>query len=128
MAGIDAALERLQPVAFLQPLGDEAMGIRHGGEFPFGERRLFVRRTQIGPQDAAALDQRIGFQFDLLAEAALRRLRRNLDALPAHVVFPAVIGAAQAVLLVAAKPERYAAMGAELVDQAVASLCVTEGE
>ena len=41
---------------------------------------------------------------------------------PVDVVFPAVIGAAQAVLLVAAEPQRHAAVGAELVDQAVAAL------
>ena len=126
VAGIDAALHRLQPVGFLQPLRDEALLARHGGEFPFRQRRLLVRRAHIGPQHAAALDQRIGGELDLLGEAALLRLRRHIHALAGHVVFPAVIGAAQAAFLVAAEPQRHAAVGAELVDQSVAALRVAE--
>ena len=61
-----------------------------------------------------------------LAKPLSARLRRHLDALAGHVEFPAVIGAAQAALLVAAEPQRDAAMGAELVDQAVAALAVAE--
>ena len=38
---------------------------RDGGELPFRQRRLLVRRAHIGPQHGAALDQRIGFQLDL---------------------------------------------------------------
>ena len=97
-------------------------------ELIFGQRRLLLRRSHIGPQHPAALHQRIGFELDLLAEAAFDRLRRHFDALAGMVVFPAVIGAAQPVLLVAAEPERDAAMRAEFVDQAVASLGVAEGE
>ena len=96
------------------------------GELPFRQRRLLLRRPHIGPQHAAALDQRIGFELDLLAEAAFLRLRRHVDALPGHVVFPAMIGAAQAGLLVAAEPQRDAAMGAELVDQAEPAVAVAE--
>src|SRR5204862_7683371 len=44
-------------------------------------------------------------------------LGRNLDALAGDVICPAVIRTAQAALLVAAEPERHAAVGAELVDQ-----------
>ena len=43
---------------------------RHHGEFPFRQRRLLLGRAHIGPQHAAALDQRIGRELDLLAEAA----------------------------------------------------------
>ncbi len=56
----------------------------------------------------------------------LDRLRRHVDALAGHVVFPAVIGAAQAVVLVAAEPQRHAAVGAELVHQADAALRIAE--
>ncbi len=126
VARIDAALHRLQPVRFLHPLGDEALGIGNGGELPFRQRRLHLRRAHIGPQNAAALDQRIGLELDPLAEAAFLRLRRHLDALPGHVVFPAVIGTAQAGLLVAAEPQRHAAMGAELVDQPEPAVAVAE--
>src|SRR5262249_8097327 len=90
--------------------------------------RLLVRRAHIGPQHRPALHQRIGLELDLLAEAALARLGGDVDALPGHVVFPAVIGAAQAGLLVAAEPERHATVGAEFVDQSVSALAVAEGE
>ena len=128
VAGIDAAFHRLQPVAFLQPLRHEAAVGRHHGEFPLRQRRLLLRRAHVGPQHAAALDQRIGLQLDLLAEAALGRLGRHLDALAGVVVFPAVIRAAQAVLLVAAEPQRHAAVRAELVGQRIAALRVAQGE
>ena len=81
MAGIDAAFHRLQPVAFLQALGDEGLLRRHRGEFPFRQRRLLLGRAHIGPQHRAALHQRIGLELDLLAEAAFARLRRHVDAL-----------------------------------------------
>ena len=45
-----------------------------------------------------------------------------------HVVFPAVIGTAQPVVLIAADPERGAAMGAELVDQRIAPLRIAPGQ
>ena len=128
MAGIDAAFHRLQPVRFLDALRHEALLGRHLREFPFRQRRLLVGRAHIGPQHAAAFDQRIGLQLDLLAEAAFDRLRRHLDALAGVVVFPAVIGAAQAAFLVAAEPQRDAAMGAEFVDQAEPALAVAKGQ
>ena len=122
MAGIDAAFHRLQPVALLQALRHEAVARRHHGELPLRQRRLLLGRAHVGPQHAAALDQRIGLQLDLLAVAALGRLRRHLDALAGVVVLPAVIGAAQPVVLVAAEPQRDAAVGAELVGQRIAAL------
>ena len=128
VAGIDAALHRLQPVRFLQPLRREAAVGRHHGELPLRQRRLLLRRAHVGPQHAAALDQRIGLQFDLLAEAALGRLGRHLDALAGVVVLPAVVRAAQPVLLVAAEPQRHAAVRAELIGQRIAALRVAPGE
>ena len=104
VAGIDAALHRLEVVAFLQPLGVVAVRRRQRGPFELRQWRLQLRRTHIGPQDPAAFDQRIGFQLDLLAEAAFRWLRWHLNALARVVVFPAVIGAAQPIVLVPAKP------------------------
>ena len=128
VAGIDAAFERLQPVALLQALGDVALLERHRAPFELGQRRLLVRRTHIGPQHVAALDQRIGLELDLRAEAGLHRLRRHLDALAVDAVLPAVIGAAQSVVLIASDPERRAAMGAELVHQRIVALAVAPGD
>src|SRR6202023_2460423 len=95
---------------------------------PPGARRRAPRRTHIGPQHAAAFDERIGFELDLLGEAALLGLGRNFDALPGDVVFPAVVGAAQPAFLVAAEPQRDAAMRAELIDQAEAAVRIAESE
>ena len=128
VAGIDAAFHRLQPVRFLEALRHEAVARRHHGELPLRQRRLLLGRTHVGPQHAAALDQRIGLQLDLLAEAALARLRRHLDALAGVVVLPAVIGAAQPVVLVAPEPQRDAAVGAELVGQRIVALRVAPGQ
>ena len=64
MAGIDAALHRLQPVAVLQPLRGEGLLRRHAGEFEFRQAGLMFRRPHIGPQHAATLHQRIGAQLD----------------------------------------------------------------
>src|SRR5439155_16635571 len=52
----------------------------------------------------------------------------QVDALPGDVVFPAVIRAAQAAVLVAAEPERHAAMRAELLHQADAAFAVAPGD
>src|SRR3974390_3658258 len=109
MAGVDAAFQRLQPIAFLQTLRDQAAVRLPADEFVIRQRRLLLRRTHIGPQNAAFLDQRIRLQLDALAVAALFRLRRHVDTLAGVVVLPAVIWAAQPVLLVAAKPQRDAA-------------------
>ncbi len=86
-----------------------------------GRLRLVFRRPHIGPQHAASLNQRIGAQLDAAAETVLLRLRRQVHALAGHVVFPAVIGAAQAAFLVAAEPQRDAAMGAEFLQQSGAA-------
>jgi len=91
-----------------------------------GSGGFFVGRAHIGPQHVAALHQGVGRELDLVAEAALHRLGWNLDALAGHLVFPAVIGAAQSAFLVAAEPQRHAAMRAELVDQSIAALGVAE--
>ena len=128
VAGVDAALHRLQIVALLQPLGVVAMRGRQHRPFELRQRRLQFRRPHVGPQNPAALDQRIGLQLDLAAEAAFGRLRRHLDALAGVVVFPAVIGAAQPVVLVAAEPQRHAAMRAELVGQREPALRVAPGQ
>src|SRR6266478_5154378 len=128
MARVDASLHGLQPIAFLKALGDEALLGGNGGELPFRQRRLLLGRPHISPQHRPALHQGIGFELDLLAEATLARLRGNVDTLAGHVVFPAMIGAAQAGLFVTREPERNPAVGAELVDQSIPAFAVAEGK
>ena len=126
MAGIDPALHRLQPVAILQPLRHETLRGGHRREFVVRQPRPVFGRPHIGPQHAAALDQRIGAQRRLLAEAGLIRFGRQVHALAGHVVFPAVIGAADAAFFIAAEPQRHTAVGAEFLDQAQPALGVAK--
>src|SRR2546428_6870995 len=126
MAGIDAALDRLQVIAFLPAFGGDAM--RRGQMHPLEvrQRRLFLRRPHVGPDDSAQFHARVGLELDALAHAALFRLRGQVHALAVHVVLPPVVRAAQPALLVAAEPQRHAAVGAELVDDADAPFAVAE--
>src|SRR5262249_47812933 len=78
-----------------------------------------------GPHHAGALDAGIALDPHVLAR--LRR-RRHVDALSVDRELEAVIGAADAVLLVAAEIERRAAVRAELVDEADLAFAVAEGE
>jgi hypothetical protein len=98
------------------------------GELPLGQGRLLLGRAHVHPDHAAALAERIGLELDLLAEAALRGFRGHLNALAVHVVLPAVVRAADAVLLVAAEVERHATVRAELVDEAQLPGGVAEGD
>src|SRR3954464_13544803 len=100
--------------------------MRYLRPFESRQRRLVFGGPHIDPDDVTQLDARIGRQLDLLAEPARLRLGRHLGALPGHVVLPAVIGAAQPVLLVAPEPERHPAVGTELVDHAHAALGVAK--
>src|SRR6267143_4042609 len=92
------------------------------------QRRLFLRRPHVDPDDSAQLHARVGLELDALAHAALFRLRGQVHALAVHVVLPPVVGAAQPALLVAPEPQRHAAVGAELVDQADSALRIAEGD
>jgi hypothetical protein len=115
MAGVDPALHGLQIAALLQALGNEDVSSRQGAPLDFRRSGLLVLRAHIGPHDAPALDARIG--LDAHALAGLRR-RRHVHAFPMTVELQPMIGAAEAVLLVAAEIERRAAVRAEFVDKA----------
>ncbi len=128
VAGIDAAFHRLQVIALLQTLRHETLLGHNVGPFQRRRRRLQRGRPHIGPDDAGLLDAGVGFQLDVLAEAGVLRLRRQVDALAGDVVFPAVVVAADAAVGAFAEPQRDAAMRAELVDQADAALGVAEGD
>src|SRR5262249_28882501 len=119
VARIDAALHRLQPIAFLQTLGRETLLTRNGRKLPLWQGWALVRRPHVGPKPPAAFNQRIGFELDFAAKAAFLRLGRNLDALAGVIILPAMVGTAQAALLVATEPKRYASMRAELIDQTI---------
>ena len=97
MRGVDAAFERLQPVALLPDLGDVAVGLWHLRPLEGRGCGHLVARPHIGPDHAAHLDGRIGGQPDLVAERL--GLVHLVDAVAVDVEFPAVIDAAQPALL-----------------------------
>ena len=125
---VDAALERLQVVAFLDDLGDVTSRFRHLGPGELRQRRHFIRRPEISPDDAAELAGRIRGQPHLVLELEFLRLVQLIDAGTGHVELPAVIDAAQPAFLVAPEKERHAAMRAILLDEADAPLGVAEGD
>ena len=107
------------PTLFFRPTLDNlrhvAMRRRHLGPGEFGRRRDLVGRSQIGPDDAAQFDGRIGDDVDVLLELVLRRLVELVEAMAFDVELPAVIDAAQTAFLVAAKKQRHPAVRAEFI-------------
>src|SRR5438094_7365576 len=95
MAGIDAALDRLQVVALLPPLGGDAM--RRGQMHPLEarQRRPLRRRAHVGPDDAAQLHARVRLELDALAYTALFQLGVRVHVLDVHVVLSSAVRLAQ---------------------------------
>ena len=120
--GIDRVLHRLQPVAlqkgvFLHP----AFAMLPGEHVPARQRRRRVG-AEIGEQQAAELHDRIGGVPYFVLEGAAGGLRRLLEAMAAGVELPAVIGAADALVIDPPVGERGAPVGTVLAEEAIASL------
>ncbi len=128
MGGVETAFETLQIVVVLKILRHAAMRLGRARPFVIGRRRLLVLRAHIGPDDAAALDRRIGLDADVALHRARGRLARQIDAFAGGVEFPAVINAAQAAFLVAAEEQRRAAMRAVRIDQADGAVRIAKGD
>src|SRR5216683_4105839 len=122
--GVDAAFERLEPVAFLPYFRDVAMALRYLSPLERGGRRHQFARSQIGPDHPAHLGSRISRQVDLVAE--LLGLVHLIDAIAVDIELPAVINAAQTRLFVASEPQRGASVRTELVDQTDPALAVAK--
>ena len=127
MHGVDATLQRLQPVALLDDLGSMAVGLGLTRELERGLRGRLLLRPHVGPDDAADLHRGVRRDTHLAAEVILFGLVRHVHARAIHVELPAVVDAADAVLLVPAQPERRKAVGAPLAHQAYAAGRVAEG-
>jgi hypothetical protein len=84
-------------------------------------------RTHVDPDQIAPFACRIGEQLDRVLVGRLRRRGRQVDAVAVNVEFPAVKGAANAALLVAAEIEAGAAMRAVRLDDADAAIGGAEG-
>ena len=123
MRGVDRAFQRLHPVAVLPFLRDVAMRGRHQRHFQIRQVGHCIRRAHIGPDHVAPFAHRIGLDADqvLCIEIGIRG--RHVDAAAVGVELPAVIDAADAAFLVAAKPEIGAAMRTILVDHADHAPC-----
>ena len=124
---VDADLERLQPVAIDHALEGEGVGCGRDEAVEIRKRRRLAR-AEIGPQDAALLDHRIGFLFDVGAEVAVVGLGRRLQACAVDVEQPAVERAAQSAVFQPPVGQVGAAMRAMAADQAVAAPVVLEGD
>src|SRR6266481_8862262 len=123
--GIDADLERLQPIAVDMPLERERVAVERNKAVDFRKRRRLAF-TQIRPENAALLDHRIGPLPDTLAQRRALGLGRRFQALAGGVEQPAVKRAAQTAILQPAEREIGAAMRAMPRDQAVAVLLVAK--
>jgi hypothetical protein len=124
--GVEGALARLRPVALLELLRDEAVRRRQQRELDVRQRRLLPGGPEIGPHEVAPLARRIRAGTHLVAEAALGGHRRHVHAAPVHVELPAVVGAAQAALLVPAEEQVGAAVRTHGIQQTHALVGVTE--
>ena len=91
-----------------------------------GKQRLGARRAHIDENEPAIFRHRVGGLPHIHCLAELLGLARHVDALALRIVEPAVIAAAQSLLLDAAPFERRAAMRAMRVEGADPPLLVAE--
>ena len=124
---IDADFERLQPVAIDHALEGEGVGARRNEAVKIRKCRRLAG-AEIGPDDAALLDHRIGFLFQVGAQIAVVGLGRRLQALAVDVEQPAMKRAAQPAVFEPPVSEIGAAMWTMAADQPVAPLVVLEGD
>ena len=126
MNGVYAPLDGLSVVVLLEVPGDVAVVVRDAGPLELRQRVHVFLRAHIRPQHSAALLHRIRLELNLLLEVAVEGLGRHVHAGAIDVVLPAVVRAAQAVLLVATEEEVGVAVSAQPVDQSHLSRCVPE--
>ena len=92
----------------------------------FRQRWDLLRRTHIGPDEAAQFAGRIRSQAHLVLELVFLRLVHLVDAAAIHGEFPAVINATQPALLIASEPQRGATVWTIFVEQPDPALAVAE--
>ena len=96
-------------------------------EAPGRERRHLLGRAEIGPQEAARLARRIGLGLEPLAEVCIGAIRHVEDRAVDREL-PAVIEAAQALVLVASERQRDAAVRTALFQEPQLAVAVLEGD
>jgi hypothetical protein len=101
MRGVEIALDRLEPIAM--PLHEAQLDEIRGREAGIEgrQRGRLGRIAHIDPDHAVALRRQIGLGADPVLELLALGQIGLIDAIAVDIVFPAVIDAAYAVLLVA---------------------------
>src|SRR6185312_7108337 len=84
-------------------------------------RRCFRARPHVDPDETSLLPHLVSFGADLLLEVLRGRHVRHFEAAAFDVELPAVIDAADAILLVAAQEQRSATMRALMIEDADAT-------
>ena len=118
MRGVEIALDRLQPVAAALHEAVLDLVLRQERGFERRQVRRALALAHIDPDEAVLLGGEIGLGAHLVLEILVRRHVGHLETVAIDVVFPAVIDAAQTVLLVAPVEEGGAAMRAAVVEHA----------
>ena len=118
MHGVNLALDDLHKVGLVPYLPGLALVLRHREVLQFRHGGLQLRRSHVGPHKPAGLAGGVGADTDLAGEVAVLRLRHHIYALAIHVILPAMVGAAEALFLVAAVEEAGVAVRAELLQYA----------
>ena len=136
MVGIDHVLEMLQPVAGNDGRSaaadrgvvglDELAVVHFFQRFVARQHRLFLGRSHIGEDQPVAFLDRVPGLAHLVLELAAVGLAGLFEAMAFGVEFPAVVAAADAVLLDLAVIERGAAVAAARMQQADAAMPVAE--
>ncbi|MNS70331.1 hypothetical protein D3C72_1036730 [compost metagenome] len=125
MRGVDAHLERLQPVAFEQALEREGVGVGRDEAVEVGEGRGLAL-ADVREDDAGLLDHRVGRLLDAAAQLAGGGLGRSFQAVALGVEQPAVEGAADAAVFQPAEGQVGAAVRAVAVEHAELAALVAE--
>ena len=125
MGGVDADLQCLQPVARPQTFEREHVRRGRGEAVERGKRRRLAR-SKVSPDNAGALDTRIGGLAHLEVERAAGWFGGLLQTGAGGIVQPAMERAAQTAVLATGEGQIGAAMRAMAVQQAVASGGVAE--
>jgi len=112
-------MHRLKNVALLHvaAVADHADAVGSEELMVPRKRRLHLRRAQIGEDQPGDLHARIGGMRDGALEGAGGRLGRHVDNFAVLVESPAVVEAAETIILHAAVEQRRAAMAAVLAEQ-----------
>ena len=126
MRGVEIALDRLEPIAMPLHEADVLALARLEAGLEQRQARRLGRIAHIDPDHAVALRRQIGLGADPVLELLALGQIGLIDAIAVDIVFPAVIDAAYAVLLVAPQEQRGAAMRAAMIHHPDPAGCIAE--